>query len=116
MVCFATVILAITPLYRADAAQQTVGKAAASEGAATPPQIAELTELLGDPKNRLLLTLLGDPTVQKWLEKQGLPKTAAALAQLLKLLDDLLAFITLAGPHQGLTQIVERGCVVRLGR
>ena len=74
----ATIILAIAPLYGARAAQHTAGKAAASEEGATPPQIAELTALLADPKNRLLLTLLADPTVQKWLEKQGLPKAAAA--------------------------------------
>jgi small-conductance mechanosensitive channel len=48
-----------------------------SQEAATPPQIAELTALLADPKNRLLLTLLADPTVQKWMEKQGLPAAAA---------------------------------------
>jgi small-conductance mechanosensitive channel len=49
-----------------------------SQEAATPPQIAELTALLGDPKNRLMLTLLADPAVQKWLEKQSLPAAAAA--------------------------------------
>jgi hypothetical protein len=77
LVCFATITLAIAPLYRADAAEQTVGKAATSQEAATPPQVAELTALLADPKNRLLLTLLADPTVQKWMENQGLPATAA---------------------------------------
>ena len=79
VISLATVILAIAPLYGAHAAQHTAGKAAASESedGAMPPQIAELTALLADPKNRLLLTLLADPTVQKWLEKQGLPKAAA---------------------------------------
>jgi moderate conductance mechanosensitive channel len=80
VICLATVVLAIAPLYGAHAAQHTGGKAAASEEGATPPQIAELTALLADPKNRLLLTLLGDPTVQKWLENQGLPKAAGAPA------------------------------------
>src|SRR5277367_5697763 len=77
-ICLATIILGIAPLHRAHAAQHTAGKAAASEEEATPPQIAELTALLADPKDRLLLTLLADPTVQKWLEKQGLPKVAAS--------------------------------------
>jgi hypothetical protein len=76
-ICLATAIISLGPLHAADAAQSKEGKAAASEGAATPPQIAELTAFLADPENRLLLTLLADPTVQKWMEKQGLPAAAA---------------------------------------
>jgi hypothetical protein len=71
--CVAAIILSAAVLSGAAAAPPNES----SKEAATPPQIAELTALLADPKNRLLLTLLADPTVQKWMEKQGLPKDAA---------------------------------------
>jgi hypothetical protein len=70
--CVAAIILSGAVLSGANAAAPK----GSSQEAATPPQIAELTALLGDPKNRLMLTLLADPTVQKWLEKQGVPATA----------------------------------------
>jgi hypothetical protein len=71
--CVAAIILSAGVLSGANAASPK----GSSQEAATPPQIAELTALLADPKNRLLLTLLADPTVQKWMEKQGLPAAAA---------------------------------------
>jgi small-conductance mechanosensitive channel len=71
--CLAAIILSAAVLSGANAASPK----GSSQEAATPPQIAELTALLADPKNRLLLTLLADPTVQKWMEKQGLPAAAA---------------------------------------
>jgi small-conductance mechanosensitive channel len=72
--CITAIILSAAMLSGANAASPKVS----SQEAATPPQIAELTALLGDPKNRLMLTLLADPAVQKWLEKQSLPAAAAA--------------------------------------
>lgn len=74
--CVAAIILSAVMLTGANAASPK----GSTQETATPPQIAELTALLADPKNRLLLTLLADPTVQKWMEKQGLPKAAAAPA------------------------------------
>jgi moderate conductance mechanosensitive channel len=71
--CMAAIILSAAVLSGANAASPK----GSSQEEATPPQIAELTALLADPKNRLLLTLLADPTVQKWMEKQGLPAAAA---------------------------------------
>jgi moderate conductance mechanosensitive channel len=80
-ICLAAVILTVEPPYAAHAAQSKAGKPAASEGAATPPEIHELLTLLGDPKNRELLTLLADPKIQEWLEEQGEAKAAAGPAQ-----------------------------------
>lgn len=68
-ICLSTIILVMTPLYGADAAQQTAAKMTASEAAETPLKVHDF------------LVLLADPSVQKWLEKQDLPAAAPVHAK-----------------------------------
>jgi small-conductance mechanosensitive channel len=70
VVCLAALIFAIGPLTGAFAAQPAAGKSAA-------PQAEETTSA----KVHELLTLLADPKVQEWLEKQGEAKAATGSAQ-----------------------------------
>jgi small-conductance mechanosensitive channel len=68
-ICLATLVFAIGPL-GAVAAQSAMGKPVA-------PKAEETTSA----KVHELLTLLADPKVQEWLEKQGEAKTAAGSGQ-----------------------------------
>jgi small-conductance mechanosensitive channel len=67
--CLVAIILVMTPLYGAHAAQYSGAKTTASEAAETPLKVHDF------------LVLLADPSVQKWLEKQDLSAAAPAHAK-----------------------------------
>jgi len=68
-ICLCALVFAIAPLAGALAAQPAVGKSTAPKADETPTKIHEL------------LTLLADPKVQAWLEKEGKAEAASVLAQ-----------------------------------
>jgi len=68
-ICLAALILAVAPLSGAFAAQGSVGKPAAAKADETTP--AKIHELL---------TLLADPKVQEWLDKEAKAKAASQSA------------------------------------
>ena len=63
--CLAALVFVVAPLSGASAAQHVGGKPPAAEAETTPAKVQEL------------LTLLADPKVQEWLEKEGEAKAAA---------------------------------------